>query len=105
MSILSIEEARSIIRKILQGDSGRILPTPYCRKRMIERQVFIEDISHVLFWGEVKFGPHEEDADNNIFRVIGQDREDEPLTLVIRIVIYKELIEIITVFGETHARA
>jgi hypothetical protein len=104
MTILSIEEARSIIRKILQGDKGRILPTPYCRNRMLERQVFMEDISHVLFWGEVEYGPHEKDAEGNIFRVIGQDRDDDPLSLVIHIILDKDIIEIITVFGAIHGR-
>jgi hypothetical protein len=104
MPNINLKEVKSIIRKILQGESGRVLPTPYCRKRMLERQVFMEDISHVLFWGEVESGTHEGDAEENIFRVIGQDLEDEPLTLVIRIILVKDIIEIITVFGEIHGR-
>lgn len=104
MPILNLEEARSAIRKILKGDNGRVLPTPYCRKRMLVRQVFMEDILHVLFWGAVETGTNEGDAEENIFRVIGQDLEDEPLTLVIRIILDKDIIEIITVFGEIHGR-
>ena len=51
MPILPIEEARNAIRKVLQGEGGRILPSPYCRQRMLQRQVFVEDITHVLFGG------------------------------------------------------
>lgn len=105
MTILTIEEARSTIRKILQGDTGRIQPSPYCRRRMLERQVFMEDIFHVLHWGAISPGQHPGDAENNVFRAAGADLEDVPLTIVIRIIAARNFIEVITVFGETHANA
>jgi hypothetical protein len=105
MTILTLEEARSTIRKILQGDTGRMQPSPYCRQRMIERQVFMEDIFHVLHWGELSQGTHPGDAENNVFRVAGTDSEGDPLTIAIRIIIAQEFMEVITVFGETHAKA
>lgn len=104
MPILSIDEARSIIRKILQGDRGRIQPSPYCRRRMLERQVFMEDISHVLHWGTVSHGQHPGDTENNVFRAAGADLEDVPLTIVIRIFATHNFIEVIMVFGEIHAK-
>ncbi|MBI4644430.1 MAG: DUF4258 domain-containing protein [Deltaproteobacteria bacterium] len=105
MTIVNIKEARSTIRKILQGGKGRIQPSPHCRQRMLERQVFMEDIFHVLFWGEVIAGQHPGDAEKNIFRVAGLDIEEVPLTLVIRIVVAQKFIEIISVFGEMHGQA
>lgn len=105
MAILSIEEARSTIRRILQGNRGRIQPSPYCRRRMLERQVFMEDIFHVLHWGEIGQGTHPGDIENNVFRASGADLEEDPLNIVIRIIVAQEFIEVITVFGETHAKA
>ena len=102
MTILSIEEARSTIRKILQGDGGRIQPSPYCRQRMLERQVFMEDIFHVLHWGQIGQGTHPGDVENNVFRASGVDLEEDPLNIVIRIIVAQEFIEVITVFGELH---
>jgi len=105
MPIVNLEEARSTIRKILQGDKGRIQPSPYCRQRMLQRQVFMEDIFHVLHWGDIDHGTHPGDAENNVFRAAGADLEDDPLTIVIRIIADQNLIEVITVFGETHDKA
>ena len=102
MPKVSIEEARSTIRKVLQGEGGRILPSPYCRQRMLQRQVFMEDITHVLFWGTMMAGTHPGDAEKNVFRVSGVDRENDPLTIVIRIISTQKIIEVITVFGELH---
>ena len=102
MPILTLEEARGTIRKILQGDTGRIQPSPYCRQRMLERQVFMEDIFHVLHWGELSPGTHPGDAENNVFRDAGADLEEVPLTIVIRIIVARKFIEVITVFGGTH---
>lgn len=104
MTILTLEEARSTIRKILQGDTGRIQPSPYCRQRMLQRQVFMEEIFHVLHWGEIGPGQHPGDGENNVFRAAGADLEGVPLTIVIRIIVAQKFIEVITVFGETHAK-
>ena len=62
----------------------------------------MEDITHVLFWGTVMAGANPTDAEENVFRVAGVDREDDSITIVIRIVSSQNLIEIITVFGELH---
>jgi hypothetical protein len=72
---------------------------------MLARQVFMEDIFHVLHWGTIGHGDHPGDAENNVFRAAGADLEDEPLTIVIRIFASQNFIEIITVFGELHAKA
>jgi hypothetical protein len=104
MSILSIEDARSTIRKILQGDKGRIQPSPYCSRRMLERQVFMDDIFHVLHWGQISQGTHPGDVENNVFRASGVDLEDDPLNIVIRIIVSQEFIEVVTVFGELHVK-
>lgn len=105
MTILSIEEARSTIRRILQGNKGRIQPSPYCRNRMLQRQVFMEDIFHVLHWGQISQGTHPGDIENNVFRDSGFDLEEDPLNIVIRIIVSEEHIEVITVFGELHVKA
>ena len=47
-------------------------------------------------------GANPTDAEENVFRVAGVDREDDSITIVIRIVSSQNLIEIITVFGELH---
>jgi len=105
MLIFSLEEAKSAIRQILKSKSGRVLPTPYCRKRMLERQVFMDDIDRVLFWGSVRPGKNPGDAEANIFRIMGEDCEDEPLTLVIQIVLPEELIIVFNVFGEVYGQS
>jgi hypothetical protein len=104
MTILSIEEARSTICRILQGDGGRIQPSPYCRQRMLQRRVFMEDIFHVLHWGKIGQGTHPGDVENNVFRASGVDLEEDSLNIVIRIIVAQEFIEVITVFGEIHAK-
>lgn len=48
MPILSIDEARSKIREILQGQ-GRVWPIDHCKDRMYERDVQMDDILYCLF--------------------------------------------------------
>jgi len=84
MTILSIDEARSKIREILQGH-GNVWPINHCKDRMDERDVEMDDILYCLFWGNVDYGREPEDRENNIFRVSHVDIEGEPLTVVIQI--------------------
>jgi hypothetical protein len=62
----------------------------------------MEDIFHVLNWGQIAQGTHPGDVENNVFRASGVDLEEDPLNIVIRIIVAQEFIEVITVFGELH---
>lgn len=97
MSILSIEEARSKIREIIQGH-GTVLPSLHCRSRMIDRNVQMDDILYCLYWGNIEYGNDPGDEENNIFRIPHEDIEGEPLTVVVQIDIEENRLICLTVF-------
>ena len=84
MSILTIDEARSKIREILQGQ-GKVWPIDHCKDRMDLREVQMDEILFCLFWGSVEYGRNPGDKENNIFRVSHVDIEGEPLTITVQI--------------------
>lgn len=84
MTILSIDEARTKIREILQG-RGRVWPIDHCKDRMYKRDVQMDDILYGLFWGSADYGREPGDKENNVFRVSHSDIEGEPLTVVVQI--------------------
>lgn len=98
MPILSLNSARSKIREILKGGHSTVFPTVHCKERMIERNVQMDDILHLLFWGTVEHGQQLDDKAQNIFRVTGGDIEDEPLIVVVQIVIEDNRLNCISVF-------
>ena len=87
--------AREIIRELAKYEC--IILSKHCRMRMRERNVTMDDISHVLMWGEVlnvQNIPCE-----NCFKceVKGKDFDDEDLTVHVSVVEEKKTI-IITVY-------
>ena len=87
MPILSLKSAQSKIREILKGGHSTVFPTVHCKERILERNVQMDDIWHLLFWGTVEHGQESDDKAQNIFRVLGGDIEGESLTVVVQIVI------------------
>ncbi|MBW1954012.1 MAG: DUF4258 domain-containing protein [Deltaproteobacteria bacterium] len=103
MTIVDISNARSLIREILTGQGHkRIFPTRHCRQRMAERQVHMDDIFQVLFWGEISPGAEPGDEEKGIFRISGKDLSDEPLTVVVQINPTDNLLTCISVFWGSH---
>jgi len=83
MPILDIEAVRSKILEILI--SGSIDFTNHCRERMYLRRVQMDDLLFLLHWGDIEQGQEEDDPDGQVFRIIGTDVEEEPLTAVVKI--------------------
>jgi hypothetical protein len=99
MTIVNIENARSLIRDILLGQGHKcIFPTKHCRQRMVERQVHMDDIFQVLFWGDIAPGVEPGDEEKGIFRVSGKDLSEEPLTIVVHINPADNLLTCLSVF-------
>jgi hypothetical protein len=96
MPILNTEEARTRIREILKSEV--VWPANHCKEMMLWRNVQMEDIIHCLQWGIVEYGQEDGDKENNIFRVIWTDIEEEPLTVVVQIENEAERLRCLTVF-------
>jgi hypothetical protein len=90
--ILNIQEIKEQIRRIAQRGERGIALTKHCRERMIERNVDINDILHVLNWGNVAHDP-DENSDMK-FKVQGNDLEGEPLCVVVIILDQESLLGI-----------
>lgn len=97
MPIVELHEVRLKIREILKN--GYVEYTLHCRERMYLRGVQMDDILFLLNWGKVEPGIGESDGEGQVFRVIGTDVEEEPLTAVVKIINDQRLL-CITVFGE-----
>jgi hypothetical protein len=65
---------------------------------MLERNVQMDDILHLLFWGSVEHGREPDDKSENVFRVTGKDIEGEYLSVVIQIVDEDNRLNCISVF-------
>ncbi len=98
MTILDLDAAKSAIREILQSPRGVVFPTRHCKERMEERNVQMEDILHLLFWGTVERGQESGDTESNVFRVSGADIEGEPLVVVVEIIKEENRLNCISVF-------
>lgn len=99
MAIVSIDNARQLIRNILTGQGHKsIFLTRHCRQRMAERQVHMDDIFQVLFWGEISPGAEPGDEEKGIFRISGSDLSEEPLTVVVQINPADNLLSCLSVF-------
>jgi hypothetical protein len=97
MPIVKSSEVLLRIREILKN--GSVEYTLHCRERMYLRGVQMDDILFLLNWGKVEPGPEADDSEGQVFRVIGTDVEEEPLTAVVKIITDDRLL-CITVFGE-----
>ncbi|MBM4300249.1 MAG: DUF4258 domain-containing protein [Deltaproteobacteria bacterium] len=95
MPILDLDTAKSAIRDILQSPR---FPTRHCKERMEQRNVQMDDILHLLFWGTVELGQESGDAERNVFRVSGADIEGEPLVAVIEVILEENRLNCISVF-------
>jgi hypothetical protein len=98
MPILDLDDAKSAIREILQTPRGVVFPTRHCKERMEQRNVQMDDILHLLFWGTVELGQEAGDAERSVFRVSGTDIEGEPLVVVVEIVKEENRLNCISVF-------
>ena len=99
MTIINIDNARSLIREILTGKGHKcIFLTRHCRQRMVERQVQMDDIFQVLFWGEIAPGVEPGDEEKGIFRISGKDLSEEPLTIVFQINPADNMLTCLSVF-------
>lgn len=95
MPKLEIDASRDKIREIVK--SGRIYYTRHCRERMYLRNVQMDDIIYVLLQGNIEQGQDEGDFESQVFRIIGTDVEEEPLTVVVQITNDQKLL-CLTVF-------
>jgi hypothetical protein len=98
MPILEVEDARRAIREILKSPLGLVFPTQHCKERMIERNVQMDDVIHLLFWGTLEPGQKVGDLERNVFRVRGADLEGEPLVIVLAIEREENRLTCISVF-------
>jgi hypothetical protein len=94
MTIISLDEARSLVRQIAK--SGGVALHPHCQIRMEERNVEMDDILYLLNWGEV--GPNPIDETGERLLVSGTDIEGEPLRASI-IFLSRDTLLVITVMS------
>ncbi|MBW1940229.1 MAG: DUF4258 domain-containing protein [Deltaproteobacteria bacterium] len=88
-------QAKEIIREVTKH--GCFMLSKHCRLRMSERNVTMEDIIHVLKWGEV-LTIQETPYENNFkCKIKGKDFDDEDLTIHASIIEKKRTV-IITVY-------
>ena len=98
MPILDLDAAKSAIREILQSPRGLVFPTRHCKERMEQRNVQMDDILHLLFWGSVERGQESGNAERNVFRVSDADIEGEPLVVVVEVILEENRLNCISVF-------
>ena len=98
MPILDLDLVKSAIREILQSPQGVVFPTRHCKERMEQRNVQMDDILHLLFWGTVERGQESGDAKLNVFRVSGADIEGDPLVVLVEIIREENRLNCISVF-------
>ena len=77
---MNSDEAKNILRDISRF--GDILLTRHCKKRMQQRNIFMDDILNVLMWGSVENIIHVED-DRWECTVNGHDLEEDELTCIV----------------------
>lgn len=83
MPIINLKTAKAKIREIVK--SGYIGTTSHCKNiRMVERNVTMNDILYLLWWGDLVPGKENGDDVQSIFRVMGTDIEGIPLKATIK---------------------
>ena len=79
-------KARNLLREFVK--IGCVAFSSHCRLRMLERNVYADDILNVLMWGKVKNVHRDTQHQNWKCEVEGKDLDDENLT--IQAAVYEE---------------
>jgi len=90
------EDVKKCLREYAQY--GCIQPSNHCREKMEERNINMDDIFNVLFWGEVETVDYNPDHDSWNCRVSGEDIDGEKLVFIAGIYGSCQTIRCITVF-------
>lgn len=73
-------EATDCIRELARY--GYVITSSHCRKRMKKRNVIIDDIMRVLFWGEVIKVTYNKPHCNYECKIVGSDIDGEELSFI-----------------------
>lgn len=90
------KQAKDCLRDFLK--TGCIQPTRHCRESMKKRNVNMDDILNVVFWGKIEELKYDSDHDSWNCRLKGKDIEGEPLVFVAAIYENCHIVRCITVF-------
>lgn len=73
------DRAKEVIREVAKY--GCIVTTKHCRDQMKVRNASMEDILHVLMWGDIKTVEKDIKHNNWKCKIEGKDLEDDILTI------------------------
>ncbi len=76
---MDINQAREVLRRLAR--QGCIIISNHCRAQMEKRNVIMDDILHVLMWGNIKKIEKNTKHNNWKIEVEGQDLDDDQLTV------------------------
>ena len=77
------DRIKATIREIARG--GYTVPRAHCKERMKERNVTIQDLFHVLFWGEIESIESDNQHNNLKCTLNGTDIDGEKLTVQVAV--------------------